>query len=127
MWLCLLTGVFAFLVLISTIYPFYPSRYVFPEIPVYRAISIVVGLSFPLFYGIRRRLAFAWKLGWVILTAMFSWFLVETLISIRQKPQSGGGWVAATLVTIMISVVAIYWGPWWKRQKDYFSQPGPRN
>jgi hypothetical protein len=125
MWLCLLTGIFAFLDLISTIYPLYPSRYVFPETPVYRAISIVVGLSFvPLFYGIRRRLASAWKLGWVILIATFSWFLVQTLTSLRQKPQSGGGWVAATSVTIMSSVIAIYWGRWWKRQKEYFSQPG---
>jgi hypothetical protein len=61
------------------------------------------------------------------LIATFSWFLVETLISIRQKPQSGGGWVAATSVTIMIAVIAIYWGRWWKRQKEYFSQHGQRN
>ena len=126
MWLCLLTGVFAFLDLISAIYPFYPSRYVFPESPVYRAISIVVGLSFiPLFYGIRRRLTVAWSLGWVILIATFSWFLVEILTSIRQKPQSGGGGTAAIPAAIMISVVAIYWGRWWKRQKEYFSQPAP--
>lgn len=127
MWLCLLSSIFAFLDLISTIYPLYPLRSAFPQTPVQRAVSIAVGLSFaPLFYGIRRRLASAWKFGWVNLIAMFSWFLVQALTSLRQKPQSGGGWVAATSVTIMISVVAIYWGRWWKRQKGYFSQPNPR-
>ena len=124
MWLSLLSSMFAFLDLISTIYPLYPSRYAFPETPVQRAISIAVGLSFaPLFYGIRRRLTAAWKFGWVILIAMFSWLLAESLESLRQTPQSGG-WIASTAVTISISVVAIFWGRWWKRQKGFFSRPG---
>jgi hypothetical protein len=124
MWLCLLSGILAFLDLISTIYPLYPLRYAFPQTPVQRTISIVVGLSFaPLFYGIRRRLAVAWMFGWVVLFATFSWFVVETLTSLRQTPRSGG-WVASIAMTIMISIVGIYWGRWWKRQKKYFSQPG---
>lgn len=124
MWLSLLSSVFAFLDLISTFYPLYPLRYAFPETPVQRALSIAIGLSFaPLFYGIRRRLAVTWKLGWIILIVMFSWFLAESLKSLRQTPQSGG-WIASTAVTIVISVVAIYWGRWWTRQKNYFSRPG---
>jgi hypothetical protein len=103
----------------------YLSRYAFPENYAQRATSIVIGLSYaPLFYGVHRRLAVAWKFGWAILIATFSWFLVETLASILKQTPRSGRWVASGVMTIMISAVAIYWGRWWSRQKIYFSQRG---
>ena len=124
MWLCLLSSISALMDLVSSIHPLYPSRYIFPETPAQRTVSIVIGLSCaPLFYGIRRRLTVAWKFGWVILIASFSSLIVETLASLKQMPQSGG-WIASAVVTIGFAAVAIYWGRWWKRQKSYFIQPG---
>lgn len=121
-WLCLFITVWALVDLVSSIHPLYLSRYSFPGTRAQRAITIVIGLSYaPLFYGVHRRLAVAWKFGWVILVASFSWFLAQTLASLRQAPQSGG-WIASVVMTIMISAVAVYWGRWWKRQKNYFSQ-----
>ncbi len=123
-WLCLFSSILALLDLVSIVHPPYLSRYYFPETSAQRVISIVIGLSYaPLFYGIRRRLAVAWKFGWVIMTASFLWFLIETLASIKQEPQSGG-WIYSAVTTIMISAIAIYWGRWWKRQKNYFSRSG---
>jgi hypothetical protein len=122
MWVSLLVGVWALLDLVSAVHPLYLSQYAFPETRAQRAISIVVGLSFgPLFFGIRRRSAVAWKFGWVVLIATFSWFLVESVQSILEQTQSGG-LVTSAVMTIMISAVAIYWGRWWKRQKNYFQR-----
>src|SRR6266849_3773067 len=124
MWISLFTSLFALMDLVSSIHPLYLPRYNFPETPAHRAISIVIGLSYaPLFYGIRRRLAVAWKFGWVVLIASFSSLIVEALASLKQIPQSGG-WIASAVVTIGFAAVAIYWGSWWKRQKSYFIQPG---
>lgn len=125
MWLCLFGSISALVDLVSWGHPLYVPGYPFPEAAAQHAISIVIGLSgAPLFYGIRRRLAVAWKFGWVILIADFSLSIVEVLASIKQLPPQSGGWTLAAVATIMISAVAIYWSRWWNRQKNYFIQPG---
>ena len=121
-WCSLVVGAWALLDLVSAVWPSYLSSYAFPETRGQRAVSIIIGLLFaPLFYGIPRRLTATWKYGWLILAASFSWVIVEAIISIERTPQSGG-WINSALIALMFSVVAIYWGRWWYRQRTYFSQ-----
>jgi hypothetical protein len=123
MWYSLLTGIWAILSVFFT-HPLFLSKYVLPQTHAHRVASVVFGVSFlPLFWGIRRKLAVAWKVGWVLLVVSFSLVLTSALESLRKQPDSGG-WIAYALVTLMSSCVAIYWGRWWHRQKKYFSKPG---
>ena len=125
MWWSLLTGLGAILDLVLFIHPIHSvflSNHTLPNTRAERAASIVFGLAYiPLFWGIRRRLAVAWKFGWVLLVVSFSWLLAGALESLRKQPDSGG-WIALAVVTVGFSSVAIYWGRWWYRQKKYFSQ-----
>jgi hypothetical protein len=77
-----------------------------------------------LFYGIHRRLAIAWKFGWILLIVFFGEFLIETLSSILRQTPYPDGWIGSAVVAVLISAVAAYWGRWWNRQKGYFSRPG---
>jgi uncharacterized membrane protein YjjB (DUF3815 family) len=121
MWLSLLTGIWTILGLVVFFtHPLFLSKYALPETHAQRTASIAFGLLFiPLFWGIRRRLAVAWKFGWFLLVVSFSGFLVQTLESLWKQP---GGRIGSAIGTIMISSVAIYWGRWWYRQKKYFYQ-----
>jgi hypothetical protein len=126
-WLCLFACLSALADLalspvFAAIFTAFRLRDALPENHTQRAISIVIGLSYaPLYYGIRRRLAGAWKLGWLLLIASFSEELVQALTFLKQTPQSGG-WAAYAVVTIGFFVVVIYWSLWWNRQKYYFSR-----
>ena len=123
MWWSLLTGVSAILDIFLT-HPLFLSKYALPETHAQRVATVVFGVSFlPLFWGIRRRLLVAWKFGWLLLVETFSFVLAGALESLRKQPDSGG-WIAYAAVTIGFSVVAIYWGRWWYRQKRYFSHAG---
>jgi hypothetical protein len=123
MWFSLSSGIWTILNVFFT-HPLFLSKYALPETHAQRAASIAFGLLFiPLFWGIRRRLAVAWKLGWFLLVVSFSGLLVQTLESLRKQPDSEG-WIMIAVATIMISSVAIYWGRWWYRQKKYFSKAG---
>lgn|SRR5208282_1753200 len=77
------------------------------------------------FYGIHTKAVFAWKLGWGILTAEFLWFLVVAGSSALQVPEIDHPRVAFGAVMVCGSVAAVYWGFWWKRQKDYFTAQSP--
>jgi hypothetical protein len=77
------------------------------------------------FYGIHTKALFAWKLGWGILAAMFLQFLVVGGSSTFQVPETDYPWVAFSAVMVGGSVVAAYWGLWWKRQKGYFRTQSP--
>jgi hypothetical protein len=125
MWLSLFTGVWAILgQVVFFSHPLFLSKYAFPETHAQHVASFVFGLSFlPLFWGIRRRLAVAWKFGWFLLVVGFSWTLADALESIRKQPDYGG-WIALALVTIAFSFVGAYWGRWWYRQKKYFFKAG---
>jgi hypothetical protein len=130
MWWSLLNGLGAILGLVLFIHPIHPvflSKYTLYTLPQTRAdsaASIVLGLSFiSLFWGIRRRLAVAWKFGWVLLVVSFSWLLAGALESLHTQPDSGGR-VALAVVTVGFSCVGIYWGRWWYRQKKYFFRAG---
>lgn len=75
------------------------------------------------FYGIHTKAAFAWKLGWAILTIGFLQFLVVAGSAALQVPEADHPWVAFGAVMVGSSAVAAYWGFWWKRQKSYFTTP----
>jgi len=125
MWWSLLTGVWAILgLVVFSTHPLFLSKYAFPETDARRVASIVLGLLFiSLFWGIRRRLAVAWKFGWFLLVVSFSWTLADVLESMRKQPDYGG-WIALAMVTIGFSFVWGNWGRWWYRQKKYFSKAG---
>jgi hypothetical protein len=77
------------------------------------------------FYGIHTKAVFAWKLGWGILAADFLRFLVVGGSSALQVPEIDSPRVAFVAVMVCGSVVALYWGFWWKRQKGYFTEQSP--
>jgi hypothetical protein len=73
------------------------------------------------FYGIHAKAPFAWTLGWVMLAATFADFLVVGGSAALNAPKVDYPWVAFVAVVIGGSLVALYWGLWWKRQKRYFT------
>ncbi len=77
------------------------------------------------FYGIHTKAVFAWKLGWGILAAEFLRFLAVGGSFALQVPEADDPWVAFGAVMVCGLVVAVYWGFWWKRQKDYFTAQSP--
>jgi NAD/NADP transhydrogenase beta subunit len=76
-------------------------------------------------YGIHTKARFAWRLGWGILTVEFLRFLVVGGSSALQVPNTDYPLVAFGAVMVGGSAVAVYWGFWWKRQKDYFTAQPP--
>jgi hypothetical protein len=89
-------------------------------------VQLVIALMCAVeFYGIHTRALFAWKLGWGILAAMFLRFLIVAGSSALQVPEIDQPWVAFGAVMVCGSLVAVYWGVWWNRQKDYFTAQSP--
>src|SRR5580704_2222755 len=68
-------------------------------------------------YGIDRRIPVVWKLGWAVLTVFFLEFAIGGVSSVLRQP---GGWIGAAGILVGGVLVAVYWGRWWNRQKDYF-------
>jgi hypothetical protein len=79
---------------------------------VYAAISALA------FYVVYRRYSIAWKLGWVFLIAGAAEFTLQAWLGLIHQPY---GWVGAIAATLGGMGAAIYWGFWWRKQKDYFS------
>jgi RimJ/RimL family protein N-acetyltransferase len=75
------------------------------------------------FFNKQSRRAIGWTIGWIVLFATFSEFLIDTLASILRQTPEPGGWIASVVVAVLISGTAAYWGRWWNRQKEYFSRP----
>jgi len=73
------------------------------------------------FYAIHTQAAFGWKLGWGILAATFLQFLVLGGSAALKVPEAEYPWAAFASVVVGGSLVAIYWGFWWNRQKNYFT------
>jgi hypothetical protein len=72
------------------------------------------------FYGIHRRAAIAWKLGWVVLVLGWASFLKTVLPLTLRVPRDDHPWIACTAVVVGDTLVALYWSFWWRRQKSYF-------
>lgn len=86
------------------------------------AIALVYAVEF---YGIHTKAPFAWKLGWGILAATFVEFFVGAGSATLEVPKTDYPWVAFASLTVVGSLVAFYWGFWWKRQKAYFTAQSP--
>lgn len=71
-------------------------------------------------YGVHRRAPVVWKLGWAVLIMTFLEFTIGGVSSVLRQP---GGWIGAAGILIGGVLVAVYWGTWWKRQRDYFVVP----
>jgi hypothetical protein len=89
-------------------------------------LSLVIALVAAVeFYGIHKKASFAWKLGWGMLAATFLQFLVLAGSAALGVPDADYPWVAFAGVMVDGSLVALYWGFWWKRQKGYFTSQSP--
>lgn len=90
-----------------------------------RVGSIVVGFLFgAALYGLQRRLVLTWKVGWVILVAVFSSFLIVTLRSIFETTPGPARWILSTAVVIATMVGVVFGSRFWSSQKQYFSRKG---
>jgi hypothetical protein len=76
-------------------------------------------------YGLQKRTLIVWKLGWCYLVASYLSWLRATLSSIRKIPPADHPMVAYAAVVIGGATVAVYWGFWWNRQKNYFVSAQP--
>jgi uncharacterized membrane protein len=74
-------------------------------------------------YGIHKKVPATWKLGWVVLVVSLLNALVSALSSSLKLPLPDR-WIASSAIVIGICAVAIYWGLWWKRKRNYFETPG---
>lgn len=87
--------------------------------------AIAVGLSFgATLYGLQRRLVLAWKIGWVILAAILSSFLITALSSIFQTTLGPARWIGSTAVVIATFIGAAVGSRFWSSQKQFFSRKG---
>jgi hypothetical protein len=91
------------------------------------AISLlVVALMYAVeFYGIHTKALFAWNLGWIILAATLLEFFAAAGSAALEVPETDYPWVAFASVMVGGSLVALYWGVWWKRQRGYFTAQSP--
>ena len=68
-------------------------------------------------YGIHRRIPAVWKLGWAVLIFSCLEFMIRAIGSALILPE---GWAACIGIVVGATVVTVYWGRWWNRQRDYF-------
>ncbi|HTV57693.1 MAG TPA: hypothetical protein VMD77_02220 [Candidatus Baltobacteraceae bacterium] len=71
-------------------------------------------------YGLRKRTLVVWRLGWCYLVAAYLSWLFTGLSSSRKIPPEDSPIVASAAIVIGGAIVAVYWGFWWNRQKNYF-------
>jgi hypothetical protein len=74
-------------------------------------------------YGVHRRIPFVWKLGWAVLIVSFLEFTIGGVSYVLRQP---GGRIGAAGIIVGGVLVAVYWGRWWNRQRDYFHIVAPK-
>jgi uncharacterized membrane protein YfcA len=82
------------------------------------ATAVVCGLGA---WGIYRRAAIVWRLGWVALIVNAILFVVAAAIMLLPQQY---GWVGVIGVAVGAILVVAYWGTWWHRHREYFSPEG---
>jgi len=88
---------------------------------------LVAGLVYAAaLYGIHKRTAMTWKLGWVFLAANYVGFVFQVHSSMLKVPQADNPWVPTAAGAIAGAAVVVYWGYWWNRQRSYFVEPASR-
>lgn len=75
------------------------------------------------FYGIQKRLFITWKLGWPMLIWGYLSFVLQAVVStyyVAKIKDFPSFWLPLILCIVGGAAVTVYWGFWWKRQKNYF-------
>jgi hypothetical protein len=90
------------------------------DVPVELAYASLYAAAF---YGIQKRAPIVWKAGRIVLCFGVLDFFIETLPFTRKMPEASHPWVVRALILVGGTLVGLYWGFWWRRQKSYFS-PG---
>jgi len=70
-------------------------------------------------YGIDRRVAIVWNLGWGVLAYSALAFLIPALSFSMNLPQ-GQSWILSPIILLGGVGITAYWGLWWKQQRGYF-------
>ena len=70
-------------------------------------------------YGIHKKIPITWKLGWVVLVTSSLEATVSALSYSLRLPFPDY-WIASSAIVIGFCAVTVYWGFWWKRQRNYF-------
>src|SRR5436190_20994849 len=72
-------------------------------------------------WGIHRRAAFTWPLGWAVLVLGAVLFVAQAAASLLPQPH---GWAGVLGVAFGAVLGVAYWGTWWHRHREYFSPEG---
>jgi hypothetical protein len=84
------------------------------------ASSLTLALVYAVaLYGLHKRTLVAWRFGWLFLAAAWVEFLVMALSSTLKSPEFDT-LIASAAIVFGSSAVVVYWGLWWKRQRNYF-------
>jgi hypothetical protein len=87
---------------------------------VYSAVSLWLA------WGIYNRIRVAWHVGLIGLAMVWLWTIVEicSMFAKDHQLQSPGAKIGfAALVIVSFSLLYLYWGRRWYRQRSYFSEP----
>jgi hypothetical protein len=71
-------------------------------------------------YGIHKRTVTAWRLGWVYLGAGYILWLRQCVSFTRTIAPADDTRVAFAATAILGTLITLYWGFWWKKQRGYF-------
>lgn len=71
-------------------------------------------------YGINKRTVTAWKLGWVYLGVGYISSVLQIRSLTRTVPEDDSPRIALAVAVTGASLVFLYWGFWWKKQRRYF-------
>jgi len=71
-------------------------------------------------HGINKRTVTAWKLGWVYLGGVYISSVLQIRSLTRTVPEGDSPRIALAVAVTGASLVFLYWGFWWKKQRGYF-------
>jgi hypothetical protein len=82
--------------------------------------ALAGGLAALFLYGLITKARITWKAGWVLLVFAFLSSFVSGLLTILNN-QHLSQWVFVLFWIAGVVLVGTYWGFWWWKQRDYFS------
>lgn len=80
-----------------------------------------------MFYGIRARALFAWRMGWILIVGGYLIFAVRASLAARRSTAPADLWIAALASIIGGGALDMYWCFWWYRQRNYFGSSNTRS
>jgi hypothetical protein len=94
-----------------------PQRTIAPEWVVRAIYFLDFLLLGGIFYGLQTRKTIYWKLIPVLLGIFLLSFVIGSLWSIIQLSLP---WVPFVFVIVLIFIGSLFFGAWWRKQKNYF-------